>query len=37
MSDIDINTSEKIKELEFKIKKYNAAYRTGDALISDSE
>lgn len=27
----------KIQELEFKIKKYNAAYRTGDALISDSE
>ena len=31
------NTKFKIKELEFKIKKYNAAYRTGDALISDSE
>jgi len=29
--------SDRIKELEYKIKKYNAAYRTGDALISDSE
>jgi len=32
-----MDTKNKIKELEFKIQKYNKAYRTGDALISDSE